>query len=52
MYRINDHPTQYKEQVFNYLLNATLNCAFSFLRSVRLSGKVLKMPMPAQNTLF
>jgi hypothetical protein len=35
--------TQSKECVFMYLHNATLNCAFSFLRFVTLHGKVLKI---------
>lgn len=30
-----------------YLLKATLNCAFSFLRLVRLSGKLLRILMSA-----
>ena len=33
--------------VIKYLLNDTLNDAFSFLRLVRLRGKQLKMLMPA-----
>ena len=48
----NHSSTQYKERVFKYLLNATLNCVFSFLRLVRPSGKVLKVSIPAQHTLF
>jgi len=38
---------EWKECVFKYLLNATLNFAFLFLRHMWLNGKLLKIFMPA-----
>ena len=34
------------------LLNTTLSCAFSFLRLIKLCGKMLKILMPVQNAPF
>jgi hypothetical protein len=43
--------TEFKECAFKYLLNATLNGAFSFL-DLRLYGKLLKILFPAKNVVF
>ena len=40
------------DHVFKYFLHVTLNFSSSFLRIVRISGKLLKILMPAFNVLF
>jgi hypothetical protein len=50
VYNIMDHLYSSKERkgsVFKYLLNAALNCTFSFLRFVTLCGEMSKIPISA-----
>jgi hypothetical protein len=44
--------TEQSECKFKHLCSATLNCVFSFIRLMRLDGRLLKMLMPAQYVLF
>jgi hypothetical protein len=49
---IKNSSTYWRECVRMYFLKAALNFAMSFLRTVTLGGKLLKIFMPALNALF
>jgi len=51
-FHIKNSTTEQKESVFKYFLKATINFAFSFLGTVSLCHKMLKILKPVENAFF